>query len=117
MNALHIVLLLAAGFAAGGVNAIAGGGSLITFPALVASGLTAKAASVTNSPAGAPGYAASVYGSRGDLAELVKTRGRGVVLGLVPTTIVGAAAGSVLLLATPTETFNFVVPFLVIGAA
>lgn len=117
MNALHIALLLAAGFAAGVVNAIAGGGSLISFPALVAAGLSTKAASVTNSICVAPGYAASVYGSRRDLTELAKSRGRGVILGLVPTTIVCAAAGSVLLLATPTKTFNFVVPFLVIGAA
>src|SRR4051812_17702012 len=67
MNAAHVLLLLAAGLAAGTVNAVAGGGSLITFPALLSTGLGQIAANVTNSVAVSPGYAASVYGSRQDL--------------------------------------------------
>ncbi len=75
MTISHVLLLLLAGLGAGTVNAIAGGGSLITFPALLAIGLPAKAANVTNSIAVFPGYAASVYGSRTDLRELAERRG------------------------------------------
>ena len=55
MTLPHVLFLLLAGFGAGTVNAIAGGGSLITFPALLAIGLPAKAANVTNSIAVFPG--------------------------------------------------------------
>jgi uncharacterized protein len=117
MDAAHIALLLVAGFAAGAVNAIAGGGSLITFPALLGTGLPAKASNVTNSVAVAPGYFAAVYGSREDLADLAKSRGRATLLWLAPTCAVGTALGCVLLLATPAATFQAIVPFLVLGAA
>jgi uncharacterized membrane protein YfcA len=104
------VLLLVAGLAAGTINAVAGGGSLVTFPALLAVGLPAKTANFTNSVAVSPGYLASVYGSWEDLdKDLVKR--------LVPTTVVGAVAGCLLLIATPAGTFELIVPFLVIAAA
>ena len=92
----HIVLLLVAGFGAGTVNAIAGGGSLITFPALLATGLGQVAANVTNSVAVSPGYAASVYGSRTDLRALGDVRGRRALYALIPTAIVGTAIGCTL---------------------
>jgi uncharacterized membrane protein YfcA len=116
MSLAHVVLLLAAGLAAGTVNAIAGGGSLVTFPALLATGLPSVAANVTNSVAVFPGYLGSVLGSRRDLAELSAEIGRRRIVALFPTTIVGTAAGCVLLLATPGEAFDRVVPFLVLGA-
>lgn len=117
MSAAHIALLLAAGLAAGTVNAVAGGGSLITFPALLSVGLAQKAANVTNSVAVSPGYAASVYGSRADLAELAESRGRRALIVLLPTTIMGTVIGCALLLATPASAFQVIVPFLVLGAA
>jgi uncharacterized membrane protein YfcA len=120
MTAAHIALLLVAGLAAGTVNAIAGGGSLVTFPALLATGLPAVAANVTNSVAVFPGYVSSVVGSRRDLADLAAEDGRNgrrTLLALIPTAIVGTAAGCALLLATPGKAFNMVVPFLVLGAA
>jgi uncharacterized membrane protein YfcA len=117
MSAAHVVLLLIAGFAAGTVNAVAGGGSLITFPALVWVGLSQKAANVTNSVSVSPGYVASVYGSRADLAALARSRGRRALAALLPTTIAGTAIGCALLLATPAAAFDWIVPFLVIGAA
>ncbi len=117
MSAAHIAFLLVAGLAAGTVNAIAGGGSLITFPALLATGLPAKAANVTNSVAVFPGYTASVYGSRMDLAELAESRGRRALVSLLPTCVVGTSFGCVLLLVTPATAFEDIVPFLVIGAA
>lgn len=110
MNVTDAVLLLAAGIGAGGVNAIAGGGSLITFPTLIALGLPQVAANVTNSVAVCPGYLASVYGSRADLGD------RRPLHRVIPTAILGAVAGCVLLLATPDRAFELVVPFLVLGA-
>jgi uncharacterized membrane protein YfcA len=112
----HVALLLVAGLAAGTVNAVAGGGSLITFPALLAIGLPAKAANFTNSVAVSPGYLASVYGSRADLEALAARRGRGAILRLLPTTVVGAVLGCLLLKATPAGTFEMIVPFLVLAA-
>lgn len=105
------VLLAGAGLAAGGVNAIAGGGSLITFPTLVAVGLPPLSANVSNALAVAPGYGASVVGSRAQLAG----QGRRA-LALVPAAVVGAVGGCALLLVTPRRVFDFLVPFLVLGA-
>ncbi|BCB79011.1 sulfite exporter TauE/SafE family protein [Phytohabitans flavus] len=105
-----MALLAAAGLGAGTVNAIAGGGSLITFPALIAAGLAPVPANVTNSLAVSPGYVGSVVGSRADLP-------RERVRALVPIAVVGGFAGCVLLLATPQRAFEVVVPFLVLGAA
>jgi uncharacterized membrane protein YfcA len=116
MDIADVALLLGAGLGAGTVNAIAGGGSLITFPALVATGLGAVPANVTNSVAVFPGYAASVVGSRSDLRDLAAGQRRSLV-GLVPTAVLGALTGCVLLLATPERAFELVVPFLVLGAA
>ena len=114
MDLLGASALLAAGFAAGAVNAVAGGGSLITFPTLVAIGLDQRAANVSNSVAVSPGYLASVYGSRADLAGLARTRN---LYALAPTAVLGTAAGCALLLLTPARAFELVVPFLVLGAA
>ncbi|HEY7272631.1 MAG TPA: sulfite exporter TauE/SafE family protein [Actinoplanes sp.] len=112
MDLPHILLLVAAGVAAGVVNAIAGGGSLITFPTLLAIGLPPVDANVTNSVSVFPGYVSSVFGSRADLAG----QGRRV-RAIVPTSIVGAVGGCALLLLTPARAFELVVPFLVLGAA
>jgi uncharacterized protein len=117
MTISHVLLLLLAGLGAGTVNAIAGGGSLITFPALLAIGLPAKAANVTNSISVFPGYVSSVYGSRQDLRELAERRGRRALWALAPTAVVGTALGCALLLATPQGAFDHIVPFLVLGAA
>ncbi|MFG3686489.1 sulfite exporter TauE/SafE family protein [Micromonospora sp. NPDC047740] len=110
MDLSDAALLLAAGLAAGTVNAVAGGGSLITFPALIATGLPPVPANVTNSVSVFPGYVASVAGSRMDLP-------RGPQLWrLLPTTVLGTGVGCLLLLATPARAFELVVPFLVLGA-
>jgi uncharacterized membrane protein YfcA len=112
MEISEVLLLLAAGLAAGTVNAVAGGGSLVTFPTLVAIGLPPVAANVSNSVAVFPGYLASVFGSR---ADLVGQRSR--LRGLIPTAIVGTGIGCLLLLVTPARTFELIVPFLVLAAA
>jgi uncharacterized protein len=112
MTLADALLLLVAGLAAGSVNAIAGGGSLITFPTLVAVGLSPVAANVTNSLGVSPGWVGSVVGSRVDLDGQ-----RRRVRRLLPTAVVGSAAGCAILLVTPARSFEVVVPFLVLGAA
>jgi hypothetical protein len=111
MDLSHAALLAGAGLAAGTMNAVAGGGSLITFPALLAVGLPPIPANVSNSVAVFPGYVASVAGSRKDLAGQHRRTAK-----LLPTAVLGAIAGCALLLATPARAFEVVVPFLVLGA-
>jgi uncharacterized membrane protein YfcA len=108
---MDIILLLAAGVAAGVVNAIAGGGSLITFPSLIAVGLPTVDANVTNSVSVFPGYVSSVLGSRADLVG----QGRRV-RAILPVSVAGSAAGCALLLLTPARAFEVIVPFLVLAA-
>ena len=107
-------LFIAAGvaFVAGVVNSVAGGGSLILFPTLVALGLGTVAANVTNSVAQWPGYLGGILGFR---AEYAGQRGRLLRFGLVA--LLGGVAGSVLLLTTPSEAFDVVVPVLVLLAS
>jgi uncharacterized protein len=106
-----IVLLAAAGLAAGAVNAVAGGGSLISFPALLAAGLPSVAANVTNAVAVLPGY---LGGTIGDRRELEGQRQRAIALGV--TTAVGGVAGAVLLTQTSEAIFEAIVPFLILAA-
>ena len=107
-------LLLVAGVAllAGGINSIAGGGSLILFPTLVALGLGPVAANVTNSVAQWPGYLGGVAGFRDEYAG---QRGRLIRFGVVA--VLGGTTGSVLLLTTPAKAFDLVVPVLVLLAS
>jgi hypothetical protein len=104
-----MVLIAVAGFLAGGVNAVAGGGSLISFPALVAAGLPTLDANVTNTTAVWPGYLGGAAAYR---EELRGQRPRLQRLGV--TAVLGGAAGSVILLAAPDAVFDAVVPFLVL---
>jgi uncharacterized membrane protein YfcA len=103
--------LVLAAFAAGAINAVAGGGSLITFPALIAAGYPSKTANVTNTVGLWPAY---VGGSLGYREELRGQRPRLVQLA-VPN-VAGALVGSVVLLATPESAFDVVVPFLIFFA-
>jgi uncharacterized membrane protein YfcA len=107
-------LLIAAGVAllAGGINSIAGGGSLILFPTLVALGLGTVPANVTNSVVQWPGYLGGIVGFR---KEYAGQRGRLLRFGVVAA--LGGIAGSVLLLTTPSQAFDVVVPVLVLLAS
>jgi uncharacterized membrane protein YfcA len=104
--------LAGAGFLGGAVNAVAGGGSLIVFPAMVASGLGTLVANVTNSVAAWPGNVGAVVGFREELAGQ-----RSRVLALSVAAGIGSGLGCVLLLATPQSAFDLVVPFLVLVAS
>ncbi len=112
MQVWEAFALFGGGLVAGGVNAIAGGGSLITFPLLVAIGLPGVAANVTNALSVAPGYASSAVASRPDLIG----QGRRIIA-VIPTIIVGTLCGSALLLLTPRSAFEIVGPFLLLAAA
>ncbi|MCB1031024.1 MAG: sulfite exporter TauE/SafE family protein [Acidimicrobiales bacterium] len=111
MSGLEAALVFAAGFACGVVNAIAGGGSLILFPALAATGMGTLSANVTNSVATWPGYLGSVWGFRKELEG--KHR---FLMPLAMATVVGSVIGCWLLLSTSTEMFDQIVPVLVLAA-
>src|SRR5574341_1189501 len=111
MDLTEVAGLAAAAFAAGAVNAVAGGGSLISFPALLAAGYPAKAANVTNTVALWPGY---LGGSVGYREELRTQRRR--VANLAMPSVLGALAGSAILLSTPGDAFEAIVPFLILFA-
>jgi uncharacterized membrane protein YfcA len=111
MQTLVYFGLSLAAFTAGAINAVAGGGSLISFPALVFAGYSAKVANVTNTVAIWPG---TVGGSLGYREELCRQRGR--VLALLLPALAGGLLGSVVLLATPTSAFDAIVPFLILFA-
>ncbi len=104
-------LLFGATALAGAVNAIAGGGTLLSFPAALACGLPSPVANATNALAMCPGALASAWAYRRDIA----TR-RSLAALLVVPTIVGAAIGAALMLQTPARTFDAIVPVLVLGA-
>jgi uncharacterized membrane protein YfcA len=112
MAAVDLLLIAGVALVAGAMNSIAGGGSLILFPTLVALGMGTVAANVTNSVAQWPGYLGGVAGFR---PEYAGQRGRLVRFGVVA--VLGGATGSVLLLTTPTETFDVIVPVLVLLAS
>lgn len=106
------VVLFSAAFLAGGLNAIAGGGSFLTFPALVFTGIAPIAANATSAVAVFPGYASSVLGFLGELRAF----NRRVLIRLVLLAVTGGVAGSLLLLVTPASVFNWVVPWLLLFA-
>jgi uncharacterized membrane protein YfcA len=116
MNLVGATGLMVAGLVSGTLNAVAGGGSLVTFPALIALGLPPVAANMTNSVALTPGYVASVAGSRTELAALARARGTGTLAALLPPALVGGVLGCVALLTTPATAFAWVAAILVAGA-
>ena len=101
-----------AAMAGGFVNALAGGGTLITFPALLAIGIPAVAANVTSTVALCPGYLGATFSQAGDLRGQAKRVGR-----LLPAAALGGITGALLLLHTSDKTFRAVVPYLILMAA
>jgi uncharacterized protein len=112
VSAPDLAIAAAVAFLAGGINSIAGGGSLILFPTLVALGLSPVPANVTNSVSQWPGYIGGVFGFR---AEYAGQRPRLIRFGVVA--VLGGVVGSVLLLTTPSSAFDVVVPILVLLAS
>lgn len=112
MTVLEIFVLALAGFGAGVVNTIAGGGTFLTFPALVWTGVPPVAANATSAVSVFPGY---LGGALGFLSEL-KTLSRTQMIRLTVITLAGGLAGSLLLLGSSNEVFSYVVPFLLMFA-
>ena len=108
MTALDAMLVCVAGVAAGTFNTIVGSGTLITFPTLLAIGLTPISANVSNTVGLAPGSLVGAYGYR---LELAGQRGRAVRLGTA--SVLGGLGGAVLLLVLPSAAFDAIVPALV----
>jgi uncharacterized membrane protein YfcA len=105
---LELLAVAAAGAAAGASNSIAGAGSLITFPTMVALGLPPLSANVTNTVGIVPGYVGGVLG----YSDLLRQQGERFARFLVPM-LVGAVAGSAALLLTSEGAFEAIVPILI----
>lgn len=109
---LDYIVLAAAAFAAGMLNTIAGGGTFLTFPALVFTGVPVVAANATSAVAVLPGYLGGVAGFRKEIAAL----DRALLAKVVVATALGGFIGSLLLLVSSNEAFSAVVPFLLLLA-
>ncbi|MEN3331939.1 MAG: uncharacterized protein V7641_1304 [Blastocatellia bacterium] len=105
------VIIFSAAFAAGMMNSVAGGGTLLTFPALIWMGIDPKAANVTSTIALWPGSLGGMVGYRRELRN-----SRRFMLWLAPPSIAGGLVGALLLLKTPSSTFAAIVPFLILFA-
>jgi len=109
---LSFTLLAFAAFAAGVLNAIAGGGSFLTFPALVFTGVAPIVANATSALAVSPGYLGSTLGFRAELRTLPVSRLRREML----ISASGGITGALLLLVTPSHLFTGLVPWLLLFA-
>ncbi len=112
ISGVEFILIALAAVAAGAVNALAGGGTLITFPVLVAVGVPPISANITNTVALSPGYLGATMGQAKDL------RGQRRRLWLtLPAGVVGGIVGAILLLRTEERVFQELVPFLILLAS
>ena len=103
-----MIAVAAAGLAAGGINAVVGSGTLVTFPVLLAVGLPPVTATVSNSLGLVAGGVAGAIGYRRELAGQ-----RRLLLRLLPASMLGAVTGAFLLLHLPASAFESIVPALV----
>lgn len=112
VSELQVPFLLAAAFLGGMLNAIAGGGTFITFPALVYAGIPPIMASATSSAAVLPGYLSSAIAFRKDVGPA----GRLGVAWISAISFVGGSIGASLLLVTPSDMFEGIVPWMLLLA-
>ncbi|HSE34100.1 MAG TPA: sulfite exporter TauE/SafE family protein [Pyrinomonadaceae bacterium] len=111
MDLFPWIVMLCAAFAAGAINSIAGGGTLLTFPVLIWLGLDPKVANATSTVALWPGLFGGLFGYRKEL-ENSST----ILIRLGLTSVVGGGIGAWLLIWTPSPTFARLVPFLILFA-
>ena len=111
MDEIRLLLVVVAAVIGGAMNAIAGGGTLVTFPALVWLGVPAIVANATSTVALWPASLGSIYGYRGELAGA-----RAWAVRFAIPSLLGGLAGALLLLWTPSDRFDQIVPWLVLGA-
>ncbi|NQX02475.1 sulfite exporter TauE/SafE family protein [bacterium] len=111
MHAPEIIALLIAATAAGAINAVAGGGTLVTFPVLLFFGTSPVVANATNTLALVFGTAGSLYGYRRHFDEVKPWLWR-----FLPVSLLGGLIGGILLTRTSNELFGKLVPFLILFA-
>ncbi|MEV0319724.1 sulfite exporter TauE/SafE family protein [Streptomyces sp. NPDC050658] len=111
MEALEMVALGTAGVAAGGINAVVGSGTLITFPTLLAFGYPPVLANVSNSIGLVPGVLSAAYGYRREMKGQARR-----LLRFGAASLVGGLIGALLLLKLPADAFQAVVPVLILAA-
>jgi hypothetical protein len=107
----HAAVAFGAAFLAGAINSVAGGGTLVSFPALIWLGLDSVTANATSTVAIWPGTVGSAWGYRRELGGAEPR-----FLALIVPSLVGGLAGAVLLRRTPTATFDHMVPYLILFA-
>src|SRR3954454_25149266 len=110
-RAVQVFTIIVISAVAGVMNAIAGGGTLLTFPALVGLGISPIVANATSTVALWPGAVSSFLGYRGELRGARKW-----AMGFAAPSLIGGGVGAWLLLRTPPSRFNALVPWLVLGA-
>ncbi|KAB8140263.1 sulfite exporter TauE/SafE family protein [Chloroflexia bacterium SDU3-3] len=108
---LNSILLFCAAFIGGTLNSVAGGGSFFTFPSLLFAGIDAKMANATSTIALWPGSLASVLAYREEMGDM-----RQQVRLLAPISMIGGLAGALLLLVTPSDVFEQMLPYLMLVA-
>jgi hypothetical protein len=112
LDGFEYILIALAALAAGLVNALAGGGTLISFPMLTFVGLPAVAANVTNTVALCPGYLGATFAQSKDLRGQTRR-----LWWAVPAGIIGGVAGGLLLLGTGEKLFRQLIPYLILMAS
>ncbi|MCS7308024.1 MAG: sulfite exporter TauE/SafE family protein [Aquificaceae bacterium] len=105
------IIAVASAFLAGAINAVAGGGTLITFPTLLSLGIDPLVANITNTVALWVGSLLGVFGFRSRMVEV-----RNLVVPFLVSSSLGACVGALLLIKTPSQTFKNIVPFLILFA-
>jgi uncharacterized membrane protein YfcA len=109
---LQLILVVAAAFVAGILNAVAGGGSFLSFPALLGTGIPPVQANATNTVALWPGQLTSIAAYREDVRKNAR-----LVIPMALAGLLGGTAGALVLLSTPQSTFMRLVPWLLLIAA
>ncbi len=108
----HFILVACAGLLAGAMNALAGGGSFVSLPAMIAAGVPSVQANASSTVALYPGGLASAWAYRDGLGPV----GTVSLRPLLVITLAGGVVGAILLLRTPAKTFDFVLPWLLLLA-
>jgi uncharacterized membrane protein YfcA len=111
MSIYNEILVFLAALAAGFINAMAGGGTLVSFPVLLAVGIPPVVANVTNTVALLPGTIGGMWAQRNEFKSQHKR-----LIKLLPVAIVGGVAGGLLILNTSEDAFNSLIPYLILMA-
>lgn len=111
MSLFNEILIFMAAVVAGFINAMAGGGTLVSFPVLLAVGISPVVANVTNTVALVPGTIGGMWSQRNEFQSQYRR-----LLKLLPVAILGGVAGGLLILNTSEDAFKSLIPYLILGA-